>query len=270
MRPNLYHLLTSEPLANVADPLTVATLNWDDLAARLPLPWYDGSVRQGPPPWPFLPDVAALGQARRYILLWLHGSVQWRQDEDELWYWDPWTLTMALSHILQQDIYWPVEQWADGLRFDWQNPALPRFPVVISPHKDQQIQQGPFRFYWRALDKALQAAQTLIVVGYSGHDAHLNAALRKAVTHSPTLRQLIWIDKQTQVTELCETVAGVWGEPWRDVELRRCDTAEGFSRLVPRADGNSLTGWVYSLGIENLSRPGGLRTLKQILHHLTA
>lgn len=267
-----------EVLAEAAMPLTVATLNWDDLITRVHVgePWYDGFDRRGRSPRPFDEDFHRSLGSHPYGLLWLHGSLQWRRTSGGDWVWDDRHLTTNLDRLLPNRDEWiHVDDWAAGLSFDPYDQALPRFPVVISPAKEQQLFQRIWLGYWSALAESLREAQTLLIIGYSGGDDHLNAVIREAIQDSPLLRRIIWIDYSPHcapdVTALRRRWRKTCGEGWTTAFLDPSwNSCSEFPFLrwhheITSSLPSALDSWLYLRGLQKLNTREGQDALRRLL-----
>lgn len=174
--------------ANVlADSMTVASLNWDDLPLQVPdITWHDGFSHDSNNPQPF--DVEFLNNRKPHEpqLFWLHGSIHLNRH-----------LEIPLTHSSPTGFRWEndpldaLHRWVIG-----SNPEGARtsfdLPIVTGGQKPEQISRTPFDKYWSALAVELRRATTLAIIGYAGQDPHLNK-LQKEIADNTNLRQAVWV-----------------------------------------------------------------------------
>lgn len=245
-----------EKIAEVSAPLTLGTLNWDDLPLRAQLrwPWYDGYHRGNAFNGMFSSAFLEEYRLHPYRLLWLHGSLHWNRPDR--------------SQLAQQPQEWcfrwnddfklPLRAWVQGYDATGLGRLITQFPVIIGPDKPTQLFQRPWFEYWSMLYRDLMTVRSIVFIGYSGADLHLNTLVREAVRYNTNLHNLIWVsfstceDSNGLSQELATSVPWVWGETY--VGLRGESTKDGFLRILPGNQINSINGWAFMRGVESLAR----------------
>lgn len=148
--------------------VTVASLNWDDLAWDPSDPWYSGFgtghldvdyATRASDPW-------------AHRLLWLHGSLHFR---------------VQVANLPPRLEWLPDRQQIERATLLAQVDGELAGPLITGRNKDGQLWRSPFFDYRYVLYRDLLRASAVVIVGYSGVDADLNNILRAGVsTGSPS------------------------------------------------------------------------------------
>lgn len=186
-----------ETIGTINAPLTVATLNWDDLPLQCDIGWFDGFRRTHEPPWYFESDFACGVRKHRHRLLWLHGSphiISSTPLDAEPWrsvlQWDDRKIN---QNIYEWSLY--IEDLSRSFHFDAENSWTLALPVIVGTMKPLQMFRQPLLAYWSTLSTSLHSTRSIIAIGYRGGDSHLNSVIVDALRHSHVLRRIIWINR---------------------------------------------------------------------------
>jgi len=243
---------SSVKLLNVlADhPMTIASLNWDDLPLGSNGSWYDGynhdvdqSVFDPEFLWEF-PD-------HHHRLLWLHGSIHFNRPSVKDLMDNPVDFAFRWFKNPDEAVY----GWVQGLERDPMGNLVPQLPVVLGSHKPAQMFMRPFFDYWGALYQDVLKTEILVIAGYSGNDLHLNTLLAEALRYNPKLRDIIWINKFNGSLDVADRFLGqTLPVIFRDVDylfmsLNPLDSIDGF-QVVQEARGRKT--WVALQGIDTV------------------
>ncbi len=180
-------------------PTVVATLNYDDLAKKGCNPFYDGFSEDGTFDHEFACKVT-----NKNILLWLHGSIHMNVN-------GPVQREVATSSRRMGEIFWEervdnaLHGWVQGFRDSAIN-----FPVVIAADKPRQLLRTPFLDYWHVLNRSLDSAKALIVIGYGGQDYHLNGILQDAVMRRGSDLRVVWCTSASSECDVLSVLARVF------------------------------------------------------------
>lgn len=146
-----------EPLIKAQWSGTVATLNYDNTLTLAGSNSWDGSPGQA---------VSLVKYSRRDMLrvLHLHGSIGWEVMRDP---------TRDLKVVMN--------------RREWQDPSdrsLPYSPAIVFGAGNKLRSYGPYLALLGALQEELSITRTLITIGYSWRDPHINDLIRSWATAS--------------------------------------------------------------------------------------
>lgn len=196
--------------------VTVASLNWDDLAWDPLDPWYCG-FRAGR----FDDDyVRYASDPQAHRILWLHGSVHFR---------------------VQMDNCVPTMEWMSERQQIAHATLLPQDdrgfagPLITGRAKDRQLWRTPFVDYRYTLYRDLLRASAVLVVGYSGNDHDLNDILHAAVSVGAP-KVLMRIDHTDEGKFLTVAQELEWWNRVAGHAVRNTVPVDGARRIRP-ADG---------------------------------
>lgn len=181
----------------------VATLNYDDLAQKGDTRFYDGFASSGDQR-AFDHEFALQATRTQNTLLWLHGSIHLNVEV-------PTPGLHATSCPEVGELFWEADAdralrgWVQGFRNDGIS-----FPVVIATDKPRQLLRTPFLDYWHVLNRSLDSAATLLVIGYGGGDEHLNGILQDAVLRRGSDLRVVWCTCASSETEVLSVLYRVF------------------------------------------------------------
>ncbi len=230
--------------------ITIGSLNWDDLVLKSSCPWYDGYEHKEN--GMFENDYFHHVGDHTRKLLWLHGSIHLNRVVDH-----------SNGSLRQSEFQWncnPIEElhkWLIGSNSD--NRPVFDLPIVTGGDKSLQIFRRPFLEYWSVLYQDILQADTIAILGYSGHDSHLNSLLTEGIRGNSHLRKIVWVGKSaSNKSEVLTTLARVLGLPQYRLE-HECVGRHAFRCLRPisaqmeNALPPRIETWVCLKGIETIS-----------------
>lgn len=251
------------------ETLTVGTINWDDLPLHNDnlWNWYDGFNSHVKSDGRFSSKFLDEYQGHPHRLYWLHGSLFWHRPFPNI---ASILVNMDDSPLQEWGFLWgknAVDGW-EGYNTT-ENGYKITLPVVIGANKPEQIFESPWFDYWTALYHDLRHATSIVMIGYSGRDTHLNMLVKDAVRYNAALRHLVWInygnEPLVEIT-LQKTLPWVWDYPFVGVSAGHPDS-DGFYKLDFKPHQNlHQEAWAYMLGIgELVSQSSHMQKLLDIL-----
>ena len=134
-------------------------------------------------------------------LLKLHGSLSWRWDR--------------ISKPL------PALGMADRIREDVSGTQHPLFPVLLFGQGMKSSHEGPFADILWDFRRRLRETQTLLVLGYSFRDEHINHHIARWFDGNPSRRMVILTPSfRPDTNDFCQGIAGLVPSRVRVVEGR--------------------------------------------------
>jgi NAD-dependent SIR2 family protein deacetylase len=150
---------------------TIVTLNYDNSFERANQIGVAQRVNSSPYLVPYIPPLAA-DESQPTRLIKLHGSLGWQYDSKDEGKVSPWQ---------GEGLPGRVGMWRSKLM-----PVTP--PAVIFGAGNKLTADGPFLDLFMEFKQALANAERLIIIGYSGGDAHVNTLIREWVSSYDALR----------------------------------------------------------------------------------